>query len=384
MNRRYRDARVTKTPRFRANAAVTAGAPHLRDVMNVRRAMNCVIVALVPCLFMALYNTGHQANLAMAELGIAEAPGWRGAVIRLLGVGYLPASFWSSLLHGSLHYLPVLAASLAVGLFWEELFAKLRKRERAPGLALIGLLFSLSLPPSVPLWQVALGMSFAIVVAKEVFGGTGKNFLNPALAGLAFLYATYPKDMLGGASWTVVEGFTGATAMKIVAGGGYEAAHWAGTNWVQAFLGVVPGPFGATSTLACFLGAGYLIVTRVASLRIMFGALGGMIFAATLCNIFVGEALPFGNLSWHWHLTLGSFAFGAIFLATDPVTSPMTDAGRWVYGLLIGALVVVIRVANVAHPDGVMFAILFGNVTAPLIDHIVVRANIRRRAMRSG
>ena len=384
MDLRDRDVMTAKAPRVWGRLGLTAGAPHLRDVMNVRRAMNCVIVALVPCLFMALFNTGHQANLAMAELGIVEAPGWRGAIMRLLGVGYLPASFWSSLLHGSLHYLPVLAVCLAVGLFWEELFARLRKRERAPGLALIALLFSLSLPPSVPLWQVALGMSFAIVVAKEVFGGTGKNFLNPTLAGLAFLYATYPKDMLGSASWTVVEGFTGATSMRIVAGGGFEAAHWAGTNWMQAFLGVVPGPFGATSALACFLGAAYLITTRVASLRIMFGALGGMIFAAILFNAFVGEALPFGNLSWHWHLTLGSFAFGIIFLATDPVTSPMTNTGRWIYGLLIGALVVVIRVANVAHPDGVMFAILFGNVTAPLIDHIVVRINIGRRVRRGG
>jgi Na+-transporting NADH:ubiquinone oxidoreductase subunit B len=189
--------------------------------------------------------------------------------------------------------------------------------------------------------------------------------------------------MLGGATWTVVEGFTGATSMKIIAGGGIEAAHWAGTNWMQSFLGVVPGAFGATSTLACLIGAGYLIITRVASARIVAGALLGMIIAAALFNQFVGDALPFGNLPWHWHLTLGSFAFGVVYLATDPVTAAATNAGRWVYGLLIGALVVVIRVANVAHPDGVMFAILFVNIVSPLIDYLVVRANIRRRARRN-
>jgi Na+-transporting NADH:ubiquinone oxidoreductase subunit B len=384
MSKALRNLLAKGRRRSEAASAVATGATHVRDVMNVTRAMNCLIVALVPCFLMALFNTGYQANLAMASLGIAEAPGWRGSVIGTLGIGYDPASLWAALWHGALHYLPVLAVTLAVGAFWEWLFATLRKRDRAPGLAVIALLFSLSLPPSVPLWQVALGMTFAIVVAKEVFGGTGKNFLNPALAGLAFLYATYPKEMLGGASWTVVEGFTGATSMRVIAGGGLEAAQWAGTNWMQAFLGVVPGAFGATSSLAGLLGAAYLIATRVASARIMAGALAGMIFAAILFNQFVGDALPFGNLSWHWHLTLGSFVFGTVFLATDPVTSPMTDAGRWIYGLLIGALVVVIRVSNVAHPDGVMFAILFGNITAPLIDHLVVRANIRRRARRCG
>ena len=208
--------------------------------------------------------------------------------------------------------------------------------------------------------------------------------MNPALAGLAFLYAAYPKQMLGGGAWTVVEGFTGATSMKVVAGGGVEAMQWAGTNWMQAFLGVVPGPFGATSTLACLIGAAYLVATRVVSARILAGALFGLIAASVLFNQLVGEALPFGSLSWHWHLVLGSLAFGVIFLATDPVTAAATNVGRWIYGFLIGALVIVIRVANVAHPDGVMFAILFGNVVAPLIDYLVVRANIRRRAGRNG
>ena len=364
-------------------AAVTRAAPHLRDGMSVARAMNCVVVALIPCVLMALFNTGHQANLNMQQIGVGSAPGWRGAVLEALAIGYDPFDVWAAMWHGALHYLPVLAVALIVGGLWEQLFAKLRKRERAPGLVVIALLFSLSLPPTVPLWQVALGMSFGIVVGKEVFGGLGKNFLNPALAGLAFLYATYPTQMVGETAWTVVEGFTGATAMRIAAGGGVEAVNLAGTNWMQAFLGVVPGAFGATSTLACLLGAAVLIATRLASLRVMAGALFGMIVAALLFNQLVGADLPFGDLSWHWHLVLGSFAFGVVFLATDPVTAASTDAGRWIYGILIGALVIVIRVANVTHPDGVMFAILFGNIVAPLIDYLVMRANIRRRARRN-
>jgi len=362
----------------------TDRAPHVRDGMNLDRAMNWVVIALGPCIVVALFNTGYQANRAMAELGLTSMPGWRGVLLETFGIGYDPTGIWAAGWHGALYYLPVLAVAAVTGLFWEHLFATLRRRDRAPGLIVIALLFSLSLPPTIPLWQVALGMSFGIVVAKEVFGGTGKNFLNPALAALAFLYATYPKQMVGETAWTVVEGFTGATTMRIVAGGGIEAAHWAGTNWMQSFLGVVPGAFGATSTLACLLGAVILTATRVASLRIMTGALVGMIVTAALFNQFVGRELPFGDLSWHWHLTLGSFTFGVVFLATDPVTAAATNLGRWVYGILIGALVVVIRVANVTHPDGVMFAILFGNIVAPLIDYLVMQANIRRRVRRSG
>jgi len=371
------------TPRS-ASPVATPGAPHIRDAMNTGRAMNHVIVALAPCLVMAFLNTGYQTNLAMAALGVHSAPGWRGALLGALGVGYSPSSPWAALWHGAVYFLPVVAVAWLTGELWERVFAVVRKRQRAPGLTVIALLFSLSLPASIPLWQVALGMSFGIVVAKEIFGGTGKNFLNPALAGLAFLYATYPTQMVGETAWTVVEGFTGATPTDVTPEVAFSAADWAGGSWMQSFLGVVPGTFGATSTVACLLGAVFLLATRVASVRIMAGALFGMIGTAYLFNALVGDALPYGNLAWRWHLTLGGFAFGVVFLATDPVTSAVTDTGRWIYGILIGSLVVVIRVANVAHPDGTMYAILFGNIVAPLIDHLVMRANIRRRARRDG
>ncbi len=355
-------------------AAVTTGAPHIRDAMSVGHAMNHVVVALIPCILMALFNSGYQANLAMAELGAQMAPGWRGAVLHGFGIGYDPTSLLANLWHGALYYVPILAVTWVVGGLWEQLFATVRGRERGPGLKVIALLFSLSLPPSIPLWQVALGISFGIVIAKEVFGGTGKNFLNPALAGLAFLYATYPQQMTGEITW--------AAMLSITAGGGAEAVSWAGASWMRSFLGAEPGTFGTTSTLACLLGAAYLILKGVASMRVMAGVFFGMIVAVLLFNNLAGDAFAFANLPWHWHLTLGSFAFGMVFLATDPVTAAGTNMGRWVYGILIGGLVVLIRVANVAHPDGVMFAILLGNIIAPLIDYVVMGANIRRRARR--
>jgi Na+-transporting NADH:ubiquinone oxidoreductase subunit B len=363
--------------------AVTQGAPHVRDGFSLAHAMRWVVVALVPCVFMAFYNTGYQANLALAKLGAETTPGWRGVVLDALGLGYDPSGFWAAILHGALYFLPVLAVSAIVGGLWQRLFATLRKRRTAEGLMVIALLFSLSLPPSIPLWQVALGISFAIVVGKEIFGGTGKNFLNPTLTGLAFLYVTYPKEMIGETAWTVVDAFTGASYLQVAAERGPAAVAWLGDTWMQAFLGLVPGGFGSTSTLAALLGGAFLVYARVASARIIVGILLGTVATALLFSQF-GGGDDYFDLPWHWHLTLGSFAFATVFLATDPVSAAMTDTGRWIYGLLIGFLVVLIREANTAHPDGVMFAILFGNIFAPLIDHLVVRANIRRRARRGG
>ncbi len=360
----------------------TLRAPHVRDAMNLSRAMNIVIAALMPCVLVGIYNTGYQANVLLFQAGMQSAPGWHGAVIAVLGIGYNPASFLASVSHGLLVFLPVFAAALISAGIWETIFVRGRGGGRRGDYVLVALLFTLSLPPAVPLWQVVLGMSFGIVVGKEIFGGTGKNFLNPALTGLAFLYVTYPAQMVGETAWAV-HGLSGATPLQTVADGGAQALAWIGSTWLQSFLGLVPGPIGASSTLACILGAALLIATRVASTRIMAGMLIGMIGAALLFNQGGDPANAFAGLAWHWHLVLGSFAFGMVFLATDPVSAPMTDSGRWIYGLLIGALVILIRVTNSTHPDGVMFAILFGNILAPLIDYGVMYANIRRRARRS-
>ena len=362
-------------------ARATAGAPHVRDAMNLTRAMNIVVVALIPCILVGVYNTGYQASVRMAQAGMQAAPDWHDVIISALGVGYSPAGFLAPFVHGLHFFLPVFVTALIAGGFWETLFVRARGGGRSGDFVLIALLFSLSMPPSVPLWQVALGMSFGIVVGKEIFGGTGKNFLNPALTGLAFLYVTYPAQMVGETAWAVY-GLTGATPMETTVNGGAETLDWVGSPWLQSFLGLVPGPIGATSTLACLIGAALLIATRVASPRIMAGSLFGMIAAAVLFNSFGDPANAYAALTWQWHLVLGSFAFATVFLATDPVSAPMTNTGRWIYGVLVGALVILIRVANTTHPDGVMFAILFANILAPLIDHGVMTANIRRRRRR--
>lgn len=364
-----------------ARAAATISAPHIRDAMNLSRAMNIVIVALIPCILVAVYNTGYQANVLMSEVGLEAAPDWHGTVIGWFGTGYRPDSFLASVGHGLLIVLPVFLVALITGGFWEAVFVKSRGGGRRGDCLLVALLFALSLPPAVPLWQVFLGMTFGIVVGKEIFGGTGKHFLNPALTGLAFLYVTYPAQMVGETAWAV-HGLSGATPMQAAEQGLHTIA-WTGSTWMQSFLGLVPGAIGATSTFACLLGAVLLIGTRVASARIMAGMLVGMTASAMLFNLFGDPANAYAVLSWHWHLVLGSFAFGTIFLATDPVSAPMTNTGRWIYGLLVGGFVILIRVMNATHPDGIMFAILLGNILAPLIDHAVIYANIRRRMRRS-
>jgi Na+-transporting NADH:ubiquinone oxidoreductase subunit B len=346
--------------------------------------MGYVVLALVPSALMGVYNTGHQANAAMARLGVDAAPGWRGALLGPLGVAYDAASVWDSAWHGLLYFAPVLLTAFLVGEAWTRVFAAVRERPRSDGVLVTSLLFTMSLPASIPLWQVALGISFGIVVGKEIFGGTGKNFLNPALAGLALLYFAYPTEMSGDAVWTPVDGFSGATGLSLAAAGGLPAIERAGIAWSESFLGRIPGAMGETSTLACLLGAAFLIHTRVASWRIMTAVVGGAVATSLVFDVLGAGAAPPSQLPWHWHLTLGSFALGAVFFATDPVTSAMTDAGRWIYGALIGFMIVLIRIANPSHPEGVMLAILLGNIFAPLIDYAVMRANIRRRARRGG
>jgi Na+-transporting NADH:ubiquinone oxidoreductase subunit B len=273
--------------------------------------------------------------------------------------------------------------TFAVGIFWEILFAAVRNHEVNEGFFVTSLLYALILPATIPLWQVALGITFGVVIAKEVFGGTGKNFLNPALAGRAFLFFAYPAQMSGDTVWTAVDGFSGATALSLGAAGGVSAITGADITWMNAFLGDIQGSIGATSTLACLLGGAFLVYTRVASWRIIAGVFVGMVATSVLFNAVGSETNSMVAMPWYWHLVLGGFAFGMVFMATDPVTACMTDAGRWVFGMLIGFMTVLIRVANPGFPEGIMLAILFANLFAPLIDYVVVRINVRRRAKRT-
>jgi len=367
---------------FYTPADVTQTSPHVRDALDLKRVMIMVFVAVMPCTLMGMWNIGYQANLAMAELGIVAAEGWRGWLLGLMGIGYDPNSLLDTTVHGLLYFLPIYIVTMAVGGFWEVLFAVVRKHEVNEGFFVTSILYALILPATTPLWQVALGISFGVVVAKELFGGTGKNFLNPALAGRAFLYFAYPVQMSGDAVWTPVDGVSSATPLAVSAYGGLEGLMESGITWMAAALGPIEGSLGETSAAACVIGGLLLVVTGIASWRIIAGVLLGAFATALLFNYAGSESNPMYALPFHWHFVLGGFAFGTMFMATDPVTSCQTDKGRWIFGFLVGFLTVLIRVVNPAFPEAIMLAILFGNVMAPLIDHFIIRSNIKRRIKR--
>jgi Na+-transporting NADH:ubiquinone oxidoreductase subunit B len=359
---------------------VTKGPTHLRDSIDLKRTMVTVIAALIPCIFMAMWNTGYQANLAMQQIGATTTGEWRGVIIDILGIGYNPSSALANIFHGFLYFFPIFLITQLAGGLWEVLFATVRDHEVNEGFLVTGMLFPLTLPPMIPLWQVAIGISFGVVLGKEVFGGTGKNFLNPALTGRAFLYFAYPAEITGDAIWVAVDGFTAATPLGAVAADGMAAID---VTWTQAFIGALPGSLGETSALACLIGAAVLIGTGIGSWRIMLSMTLSTIIFAELLHIIGSDTNPMFQMNASWHLVLGSFAFGCVFMATDPVSAAMTETGRWFYGALIGFMTVLIRVINPAFPEGVMLAILFGNVFAPVIDHVVLQANVKRRLART-
>jgi len=360
-------------------ADVTPHAPHARDALDIKRVMTYVVIATIPCIIIGLWNIGYQANSAMASMGIEQAPGWRGTILTWFGFAYDPANPLGNFLHGFMYFMPIYLVTLIVGGIWEVIFAAVRNHEVNEGFLVTSMLFALTLPPNIPLWQVALGISFGVVIGKEVFGGTGKNFLNPALTGRCFLFFAYPAHMSGDAVWTAVDGFSGATPLGLAALDGMQAILANGVTWTQAFMGSIQGSIGATSTFACLLGGIFLMYTRIASWRIIFGVFAGMVVTSTLLNWIGSDTNPMFAMPWYWHLTLGGFAFGMIYMATDPVSASMTQVGRWIFGFLIGFMTVLIRVVNPAFPEGIMLAILFANIFAPLIDHFVVQANVKRR-----
>ncbi len=357
---------------------VTKGPVAVRDGLNLKRMMTTVMIALIPAVLMALWNTGYQANLALASLGKTATVGWRAGFIAFLGCGYEPGSIIANVVHGALYFFPLYIVTFVAGIFWELVFGIVRKHEVNEGFFVTSLLFPLILPPTTPWWQAALGISFGVVLGKEVFGGVGMNILNPALVARAFLFFAYPAQISGDAVWVAVDGFTRATPLAQFADPTIQAA----VSWKDAFLGIMPGSMGETSTLACLIGAFILIVTGIGSWRIMASILVGMIGLSLLLNLVGSSTNPMFAVSPLWHLVLGGFAFGTVFMATDPVSAAMTEKGKYVYGLLIGFLVVLIRAVNPAFPEGMMLAILFGNVFAPIIDRIFINANIKRRALR--
>jgi Na+-transporting NADH:ubiquinone oxidoreductase subunit B len=360
---------------YRVPNTKTGQGPHVRDSVSLKRMMTIVVVSLFPCIIFGLYNTGLQ---------------------KLTALGQDP-SCMLCLWHGFLAFLPLLIVSYAVGGFWEVLFAMVRKHEINEGFFVTGLLFPLILPPTIPLWQAALGISFGVVIGKEVFGGTGMNIVNPALTARAFLFFAFPAQMSGDKVWvdvnlakdTLVDGFSGATPLGIAYTGKVEdgvvsVLNNAGVTFSDLFYGTVLGSIGETSMLACLLGAALLLITGVASWRIMLTMFAGGALTALLIQALAGpESSGLMGLPFYYHLAMGGFAFGAVFMITDPVSAASTDTGKYIYGFLAGCLAIAIRSLNPAYPEGVMLAILFMNIFAPLIDYYVVQADIRRRKKRA-
>jgi Na+-transporting NADH:ubiquinone oxidoreductase subunit B len=356
---------------FLAPVHRVGGLPHIRDSLDVKRYMTLVIVALLPHLAFGIYNAGYQAHL---------------------GSG-LPPSFLPVVLEGLRLVMPIVLVTYAVGFFWEVLFAVIRKHEISEGLFVSCMLFPLTLPPTTPLWQVALGISFGIVIGKEVFGGTGRNFLNPALTGRAFLYFAYPVQLSGDAVWTAlmdgretfVDAFSAATPLSLAATAPSgvpleEGLVTAGYSASQLFFGLYPGSIGGTTTFLSLLGAIFLIAIGVASYRIILGSVLGMLVTGYFLNLLAGpDSMPFLSLDPLYHLVMGGAAFGIAYMATDPVSAAHMKHVKWIYGFMVGFLTILIRVFNPAFPEGIGLAIIFMNLFNPLLDHLEVRYRMRRR-----
>ncbi|MEE0976686.1 MAG: NADH:ubiquinone reductase (Na(+)-transporting) subunit B [Bacteroidales bacterium] len=348
---------------FLTPEATTTSGCHIRDAVDNKRTMFTVVIALIPALLFGMYNIGYQHYLSEG----------------VIAAGDYCANFWGNFGYGLLKLLPMILVSYIVGLGIECIFAQVRKHEVSEGYFVTGMLIPLICPPDVPLWQLALAVAFAVIIGKEVFGGTGYNFLNPALVARAFLFFSYPIQMSGDTVWIAAQGdaISGATPLgEMIAGAAQPSA-----SVLDMIIGFMPGSVGETSVIAILIGALILLVTGVASWRIMLsifvgGAAMGLIFNAVGANEYM--SMPF-----YYHFLMGGFMFGAVFMATDPVTAAHTNIGKYIYGFLIGVMAVLIRVVNPAYPEGMMLAILLLNVFAPLIDYYVVDANIRKRAKRA-
>ena len=367
---------------FWSSKAVTRSGPHIRDANSVQRLWNYFVLASLPAWLIGLWSLGHQTNMAITDFNLETVPGWRGWFLQQANIGFDAFSPVACVLHGLLYFLPIFLVALVVGALWESIFAVVRRRPLDEGLLVTAWLFALMMPASVPLYQVALGMSFGIVVGKLIFGGSGRYLVNPALLGLAFLVFSYPALLFGIGAWVPVAGYDQPTVLELVMeeGGAAVISATDYTFW-HVFIGDRPGAVGVVSTLGALMGAIFLIYTGMASWRVMLGALIGLFGAAMISNAIAPDN-AMAAVDWYWQFVLGGFVFGVVFLATDPVAGPMTDPGRWGFGLLVGVLTVLIRVTESSYYEGVMFAILLASMFSPLIDFVVTELNIRRRRIR--
>jgi len=370
---------------FYTPGKVNKANTHVKDSIDLKRIMIFVWMATFPAMFYGMYNVGLQASYAI-EAGGAIYDGWQAGLFSALGGTLNAESGWLSMLfYGACFFLPIYATTFVVGGFWEVLFASVRKHEVNEGFFVTSVLFALTLPATIPLWQVALGITFGIVIAKEIFGGTGRNFLNPALSGRAFLYFAYPAQISGDQPWVaaqLADGYSGATWLSNAANGAMDFQDM--NLWMNSFLGQIPGSVGEVSTLMIMLGGLFIIYLGIASWRIVLGVALGVTFFSTLLNFFATDASSIYAMPFYWHFVIGGLAFGMFFMATDPVSASFTNQGKWAYGFFIGLMTVLIRVINPAFPEGIMLAILFANLWAPLFDYFVAQSNIKRRLARVG
>jgi len=351
-------------------ADVTTGSTHVRDSINHKRVMSIILLALLPCILMALWNSGYQANLTLNQMLAA------GQIDALPGLSDY-TSICANLTKGLWIFLPLLIVTMIAQAFWMALFASMRKKAIGSGFLVTSVLIVLLMPPTAPWWQVAIAASFGVVIGREIFGGTGMNFLSPALVSWVFMYMAYPQSISGDAVWTAVDGYTGATPLAMALGDGVSSLAAQGITWQAAFLGTIPGTMGETSTLACLFGAVILLITGIASWRIIVSILIGVIGLSFVLSLSNPDAMGPA-----WHLVLGGLAFGIVFLATDHSASAMTVKGQWISGILIGLLIVTVRVFNPMMPESVGMIILFGSVFSPLVDRLVVNAHIKKRKLR--
>ena len=365
----------------------TKNGPHVRDSIDLKRSMIFVVIALLPCLLFGIYNTGFQSNLLYAFKGSIE----------LYNAEPLLSNILSNLWVGLITVLPIYIVAYSVGGLCEAIFSIIRKHEINEGFLVTGMLIPLCLPPDIPLWMVGVATAFGIIIGKEIFGGTGFNIFNPALVARAFLFFSYPQYMSGDKVWVVdtgeahgvIDGISKATPLADLTNTPIEqlSSGPEAITWLDMFLGFIPGSIGETSTLCILIGALFLIITGIGSWRTMAGVLFGMLFMTLTLNYIIGPLLFQSNhflfVGPQWHFVMGGFAFGMVFMATDPVSSAQTDKGRLYYGFLIGLMAILIRVLNPAYPEGMMLAILFANAFAPMIDYYVIKANIKKRQVRS-
>lgn len=370
---------------FYTPGKVNTANTHVKDSIDLKRIMILVWMATFPAMFYGMYNVGVQATHAI-EAGGAIYDGWQAGLFTALG-GTLTADsgIMAMMFYGACFFLPIYATTFVVGGFWEVLFASVRKHEINEGFFVTSVLFALTLPATIPLWQVALGITFGIVIAKEIFGGTGRNFLNPALSGRAFLYFAYPAQISGDQPWIAAEladGYSGATWLSNAANGQMDYTDM--DLWMNSFMGNIPGSVGEVSSLMILLGGLFIIYLGIASWRIVLGVAAGVTVFSFVLNAFASDPSSIYAMPFYWHFVIGGLAFGMFFMATDPVSASFTNTGKWFYGFFIGFMTVLVRVINPAFPEGIMLAILFANLWAPLFDYFVAQSNIKRRIARVG